>query len=228
MLIAAAFLAVSGIGVLAGSAGAQTGAGDLAAFCASRIEANSTEGKAASLAVMDKMVTAAPATVVQQMTGLRDAYKKKGDKLFDSEAGLELLVPLDAWVYDNCPGTSVPVTAIDYEYQGVPASLKAGVTKFKMTNAAPKEAHMMAIVKLTPAAQGQDVSKLLALPEKKSRKYFDESSSAFMEAGPGQVGYAPINLQPGTYAYVCFLPVGGKDSGAPHMTKGMYGSFTVS
>jgi hypothetical protein len=139
-----------------------------------------------------------------------------------------LLMPLDGWVYDNCPGTSVPVTAIDYKYQGVPASLKAGVTKFKLTNAAPKEDHMMAIIKLTPAAQGQDLSKLLALSEKKQAKYFDESSSAFMEARAGQVAYTPIDLQPGTYAYACFLPVGGTKHGAPHFTEGMYGSFTVS
>jgi len=227
-LITATLLAVSGIGLLTGSAGAQAGTGDLAAFCSSRIEANSTEGKAANLALMDKMVTLAPAAVAAPMTAVRDAYKAKGDKLFESEKGLALLVPLDAWVYDNCPGTSVAVTAIDYEYQGVPASLKAGVTKFKLTNAAPKEDHMMAIVKLTPAAQGQDLSKLLALPEKKQAKYFDESSSAFMEARVGQVAYAPIDLQPGTYAYMCFLPVGGKPNGAPHFTKGMYGSFTVS
>ena len=228
MLVTAAFLAVSGIGVLGGSAGAQTGTGDLAAFCAARIEANGVQGKAANLALMDKMVTLAPAAAAQPITSIRDAYKKKGDKLFNGAAGLALLGSLDGWVYDNCPGTSVPVTAIDYEYQGVPASLKAGVTKFKLTNASPKEEHMMAIIKLTPAAQGQDVSKLLALPQKAQAKYFDDSSEAFMEAPAGQVAYTPIDLQPGTYAYVCFLPVGGKHNGAPHFTKGMYGTFTVS
>ena len=139
-----------------------------------------------------------------------------------------MLAPVDAWVYDNCPGTSVPVTAIDYSYEGVPASLQPGVTKFKMTNAAPEEGHMMAIIKLKPAAEGRDVSELFALPEKKQAKYFDESSSAFMEAPAGEVAYSPIDLESGTYAYVCFLPVGGDHSGAPHFTKGMYGSFTVS
>jgi hypothetical protein len=25
----------------------------------------------------------------------------------------------------------------------------------------------------------------------------------------------------------CFVPIGGKKKGAPHFTKGMYGTFTV-
>jgi hypothetical protein len=44
----------------------------------------------------------------------------------------------------------------DYAYQGVPATL-SGPTNFKMTNAAPKEMHMMAIAKPTAAGEAQDV-----------------------------------------------------------------------
>jgi len=43
---------------------------------------------------------------------------------------------LEPYIYDNCPGTKVPVTAIDYEYQGMPSSLPTGFTKFKMSPAA--------------------------------------------------------------------------------------------
>ena len=178
---------------------------------------------------MNKALAAAPAAVLPQITALRDAYQKKGDKLFNSGAGLQLISALDSWVYDNCPGSQVAVTATDYAYQGVPATLPAGPANFKMTNAAPKEDHMMAILKLTPAGEGRELSKILAMPEKKQDKYFEpDDQGAFMFAPAGQVGYVPINLESGTYAYVCFLPVGGKNSGAPHFTEGMYGSFTVS
>lgn len=225
MVIGAA-LAAGLVGVAPAPAGAQTG--DVAAACAARLEGNDAEGKAANLATMNKLLAAAPASLVQPMTALRDAFQKKGEKLFNRPDGLALLVPVDAWIYDNCPGTQVPVTAIDYEYQGMPATLKPGFTKFKLTNAAPKEDHMMAVVKLTPAAQGKDVKEILALPEKKQNKYFDESGGAFMFAPAGQVGYSPASLTPGTYMYACFLPVGGKKNGAPHFTEGMYGTFTVS
>jgi len=225
LILSIAALTAGAFVALAVPAGAQTG--DLGAFCADRIEANSAEGKAANLAVMNKMVPIAPAGVVGPMTALRDAYQKKGEKLFNGPEGFALLGPVDAWIYDNCPGVQVPVTAIDYGYEGVPATLKPGVTKFKLTNSAPKEDHMMGIVKLTDAAAGKDVKDLLALPEKKQAKYFDDADGAFMFAPAGQTGYAPAELTPGTYAYACFLPQGGKKNGAPHFTLGMYGSFTV-
>ena len=86
---------------------------------------------------------------------------------------------------------------------------------------------MLAIAKLTPEAAGKDVKEILALPEKKVGDLVDFSNSAFMYAPPGQSGYSPIDLEPGTYMYACFLPVGGKKNGAPHFAKGMYGTFTV-
>jgi len=225
VLIISAGLAVGAFGVVAGPAGAQTG--DVAAACAARLEGNNAHGKAANLAVMNKLLAVAPASLVQPMTTLRDAYQKKGDKLFNSPDGLALLTPVDAWVYDNCPGTQVPVTAIDYEYQGMPATLKPGYTKFKLTNAAPKEDHMLSIVKELPAAQGQDLPKLLALPEKQQGKYFDMENGAFMYTPAGQVAYSPVDLEPGTYAYACFVPMGGKKNGKPHFMLGMNGTFTV-
>lgn len=44
---------------------------------------------------------------------------------------------------------------------------------------------------------------------------------------PGETKSFVANLTPGSYIFVCFLPVGGAATGAPHFTKGMYGEFTV-
>jgi hypothetical protein len=86
---------------------------------------------------------------------------------------------------------------------------------------------MIAVVKEKPAAQGQDLIKLFSLPEKKQSQYFEETGATFTQAGPGEVGYAPIKLTSGTYAYACFFPMGGKKNGKPHFVLGMEGSFTV-
>jgi hypothetical protein len=225
ILIVAVALAGGLVAGLAGPASAQTG--DLDAFCQYRAEAGNTEGKKATLVIMNKMVDVAPEGAVEPITALRDAYQKKGEKLFNGEQGFVLLGALDSWIYDNCPGTQVPVSATDYEFDGVPDTLAAGTAMFELTNDAPKEDHEMGIVKLTDAAEGKDVTDILALPEKKQGKYLDFSSSAFMYAPSGQSGFTPIDLEPGTYAYACFLPVGGKKNGAPHFTQGMYGTFTV-
>lgn len=223
-LIAAGALAASLL-ALAGPAGAQTG--DVNAACQGRIEGNTAEGKAANLAVMNRVVEAAPASLAPQMTALRDAYQKKGDKLFNSEKGVALLAAVDAWMYENCPGAKVPVTAIDYEFTGMPATLAAGTTMIQLTNDAPEEMHEMALFKLNAEGAAIDPEKLLALPQKKAGKYVDFSSSAFMFAPPGQVGYGIADLTPGEYVYACFIPVGGKNKGKPHFTQGMYGTLTV-
>ena len=47
-------------------------------------------------------------------------------------------------------------------------------------------------------------------------------------ARSGASGYAPINLTPGKYAYMCFFPEGGKKNGKPHFMLGMEGTVTVS
>jgi hypothetical protein len=220
--MAGAVVALGGVGQ------AQTGSGDLAAFCAGRIEANAADTKADNVAVLTKMAAAAPSAVSTQMNDLLALVKKQGDKAFESKQGTALLAQLEPYIYDNCPGRQLAVTAIDYEYQGVPATLPAGVTKFKMTNAAPKEDHMMAIFKVVPGNESTPLDKLLSLPQKKQGKVFDFSDAAFMEAKPGASGYAPIDLKPGTYAYACFFPQGGKKNGQPHFKLGMEGSFTVS
>lgn len=225
LYLTVAALAASGVVALAGPANAQ--AGDVNAACQGRIEGNSAEGKAANLAVMNKVVNVAPASLLPAITALRDAYQKKGEKLFNSDKGIALLAPVDTWMYDNCPGVKVPVTAIDYEFDGMPATLAPGTTMIKLTNDAPKETHEMALFKLNADGAAMDPVELLSLPQKKAGKLVDFSSSTFMFAPPGQSGYGFANLTPGKYVYACFLPTGGKQNGKPHFTQGMYGTLTV-
>jgi hypothetical protein len=226
--IAGALIAVLS-GVFTASAGAQTGtpSGNLAEFCAARValEPSFSQGKAATLAVLDRIVANAPAVIVEPVTEIRDRYEKKGEKAF--EQLLEQITAADAFTYTNCPGAKVNVIAIDYEFQGVPATLKPGVTHFKLTNTAPKEDHEMGIGKLLPVNESRDVAKILALPERKADKLFDPNVGGGMYAPAGESGYTVLDLKPGRYVYACFIPVGGKEHGKPHALKGMYGSFTV-
>jgi hypothetical protein len=226
LFVTAAGVAVGLLGAVPAPAGAQTG--DVTALCAARIEANNAQGKAANLAAITKMLAAAPESLVGIVTQIRDAYKQQGDKFFNTEQGLQLVSQVDTYTYDNCPGTQVPVTAIDYQFQGMPTTLPAGATKFKLTNTAPKEDHELIVFKLTPQGEAKSPDAILALPQKKARQYVDQSVSTFMFAPPGQSGYGLVDLQPGKYLYACFLPQGGKKKGTPHFKLGMEGTFTVS
>lgn len=223
-LLVATGLAVSTV-ALAGPAGAQTG--DLAAFCAARQEANSAETKAENRAVIQKVYDAAPAAAVPAITAIRDGFAKKGQRFFETDAGADALAELDAFVYESCPGNAVAATAIDYEFEGIPATLPAGAAKFKLTNNAPAENHELAVLKLNEKGAGTDPEAFLALPQKKAGKLVDYSSSTFMFAPPGQSGYGLATLTPGEYVYACFVPEGGKKNGKVHALLGMYGSFTV-
>jgi hypothetical protein len=227
-MFVASTLAAGTVVALAGTAHAQTGTGDLAAFCAGRIEANATEGKAEDVAVLTKMAAAAPPAVSAPMADLLALVKKQGEKAFESKQGGQLLGVLEPYIYDNCPGRQVPFNAIDYEYTGIPATIPAGVTKFKMTNTAPKEGHMIAVVKVNPGNESTPIDKIFALPDKKAAKVVDFDNAGFAEAEPGASGYFPMNLTPGKYIYGCFFPEGGKKNGKPHYKLGMEGSFTVS
>jgi hypothetical protein len=227
MLVASTVAAGTAV-ALVGTAHAQTGTGDLAAFCAGRIEANAAETKADNVAVLTKMAAAAPPAVTTPMNELLALVTKKGNKAFESPAGTALLGQLEPYIYDSCPGRQVPFNAIDYEYTGIPATLPAGVTKFKMTNTAPKEDHMVAMVKVKPGSESTPAEKLLGLSDKKSAKVLDFTQTGFAQASPGASGYFPMNLTPGRYIYACFLPEGGKKNGKPHSVLGMVGEFTVS
>ena len=211
-------------GLVAGSAsvsGAQVV--DLDGFCAKRIAVDSIQKKKPLLAGLSEMVDLAPPEIREEMTDLRDLFAKKGFKAFETEA----LPPVEEFIYDNCPGAKVEFTAIDYEYGDAPETLSPGLTNVKLINEAPKENHEIGIVRLLPSAEGMDIEEILALPDKKAAKYVDLESGTGTFAPAGANGYTLTNLEPGTYLYACFVPVGGKKKGKPHWTQGMYGTFTV-
>ncbi len=45
--------------------------------------------------------------------------------------------------------------------------------------------------------------------------------------GPDTTSYAAVDLEPGTYFLVCFVPVGGGEDGAPHFMEGMQTTVEV-
>jgi hypothetical protein len=219
-------LACAVVGLTPSAAHAQTG--DVTAYCAASIASNVAESKSEILAAIDAMLAVAPADVVQPGRQLRDILATKGKRAVETPEGFALVNQIDAYTYDHCPGAAVPVTAVDYEYQGIPATMRAGLTRFKVTNTSSTEDHEMIFIKLTPAGERMDPARLLALPAKKQDKLVDFSHAEFIMTAAGQTGYAYADLAPGKYLYVCPLPVGGKEKGKPHFVEGMYGTTTVS
>jgi hypothetical protein len=195
-------------------------------FCTAYGDARQLEGKKEILAALESLYATAPASAKPGLAAIRNGLTKRGTKYLESASGQSAVSEVDALVYQFCPGTQVPVTAIDYQFEGMPATLPAGEAKFKFTNNAPKEPHELLVVKMTAEGAAMDPAELVALPQKKAEKLLDFSSVTGTFAMPGDTSYAFISLSSGEYMYACFVPVKGK--GKPHAMEGMYGTFTVS
>ena len=127
-----------------------------------------------------------------------------------------------------CDFQTLDVTAIDYEYEGVPEKMEAGPTVVVLSNEAEAEPHEMGLVKLK---EGVDIplEEILSMPEEESGELIESFSGAF--AAAGTVSGTTVELNPGRWVYACFIPVGStgesEGSGPPHFTEGMSGELAV-
>ncbi|MGH9156458.1 MAG: hypothetical protein ACRD1K_11635 [Acidimicrobiales bacterium] len=138
----------------------------------------------------------------------------------------------------TCGWRKVDVTAVDYGFQGVPATVAAGTTSFDLKNAG-KEHHELALLKKKDGVT-ETFDQIFELPEEQGMTKVSFKGSD--DGLPGETGlYVVENLDKGSYAIVCFLPVGstpeaekaakasGKElQGPPHFTRGMKAEFTVA
>src|SRR5262245_60640965 len=143
------------LGIASPTAHAQTG--NVAAYCAASIASNDAgNSKTEILAAIDTILAVAPAEVAEPGRTLRELLVTKGKRGVESAEGRVIMNRIGAYDYANCPGNAVQVTATDFEYQGMPATLPAGLTKFKVVNTSSTEEHEMIFVKLTPAGENVD------------------------------------------------------------------------
>jgi uncharacterized cupredoxin-like copper-binding protein len=220
---------------------------DTASFCDSVVEFNtavfqveldedSSEAdiKAAGAQVgplMQAIVDSAPSDLKDSAEELNDAVQplNEGDAgPFNEDATYEKYNDFVSDAVPQCDFDKVAIDAVDYAFQGVPKSVAAGTVSFTLTNKSEGEQHEMVVFR---RAEGETrpLTELLALPEEQME---DEASSPLVftsaaQAEPGESGSTLAELEPGDYAMVCFIPVGGAEDGEPHFTRGMVSEFTV-
>jgi hypothetical protein len=133
--------------------------------------------------------------------------------------------PIDLYAYDKCGWKQVPVTATDYKFEGIPASLPAGTTSFKMDNKSTAEEHVLLITRRKPGVT-DSVADIMNMNE---GDIFGSKLDLVMAAGapPGASTATAGELTPGEYIALCPIPQGGKPEGKSHAELGMYQEFTV-
>ncbi len=131
----------------------------------------------------------------------------------------------------SCGWQKVDVKGIDYAFEGIPATLKAGPASFDLTNAG-KELHEAIVVK-KKAGVMESFDAIFKLDQAKAQEKIENVASSF--AAPGEGDYGVANLVAGEYAVVCFIPVGLTSEDArpaedapPHIARGMKSEFKVS
>lgn len=127
-------------------------------------------------------------------------------------------------VHENCDAEQVEITAVEYAFEGVPQTLPAGLASFALTNEGVEE-HEMVVFKRNEGVN-EDLEQIMQLPEEQQMEKLTFTGVTF--GGPGSTSYAAVDLEPGTYFLVCFVPVGGGEDGPPHFMEGMQHTITVA
>lgn len=144
------------------------------------------------------------------------------------------------------------VTAQDYSYTGLPATISAGA-KLNFNNNSTKEAHELVAFKLADTEK-RSAGEIFRLPEAELDTVLAGPPVTVIVAPPGQAGMVVLGdgtlKDKGRYVFACFIPKGadpaaymaaaqaaGKNpqagppqvpGGPPHFTQGMFAEATVT
>ena len=115
----------------------------------------------------------------------------------------------------------VTVHAKDFAFD-IPKSIPAGPTTFRLVNDG-KEFHHLSIIKLEQGKTIADFGEAMKAghPPEWAVAYGGPNAAV-----PGQTIAATIDMEPGNYVVVCFIPSPGEQT--PHAAKGMIAPLTVT
>jgi uncharacterized cupredoxin-like copper-binding protein len=118
-------------------------------------------------------------------------------------------------------GATVTVTATNYAFDA-PAQLSPGVTTIHLVNKG-QELHHAQLIKFEDGKTAKDLAAAMKNPGPPPAwvKFIGGPNAVV----PGKEATASVVLQPGHYAWICFIP--GPDQ-VPHVAKGMVREFDVT
>jgi hypothetical protein len=192
-------------------------------------------------------VEAAQAVVPDEIAGtLADVLANAPTDGPPTQAFIESYSQLLQWVSDNCGFQTLDVVATNYAYGGIADGdqVPAGVTVIRLDNQAD-EYHEIILFRRNEGTT-ETLDELMALPEDQIGAKLTSVGGGF--AAPGTVGGTVVDLTPGDYIALCFIPKGTTQEamdqmaaagsaptgsaptgseGPPHFTLGMHVEFTV-
>ncbi|MDQ3461240.1 MAG: hypothetical protein M3498_18410 [Deinococcota bacterium] len=133
----------------------------------------------------------------------------------------EVIASTDA---PSAPEADVQVDMVNFAF-AMPAQIQSGPLLWEVRNPSD-QAHHLIIMRLHEGATVQDVLAFMETFE--GEPPADEVDYVDMISPDGTV-YATLDLEPGDYLALCFIPDHGEEgSGEPHIALGMHQAFTVT
>jgi uncharacterized cupredoxin-like copper-binding protein len=158
-----------------------------------------------------------------------DESHREGRTLVSEE--LSLIKGGESWLLDDIKplkveapegATQTELGLVDFAFNLTTLSFPAGDVTFQATNNG-QQPHEFFIAKLP-----EGVSLQQALEADDLAALGVEDIGGFQPIDPGeQATWTFLDLEPGRYGYVCFVPDANDPEGTPHAFKGMVGEFTV-
>jgi hypothetical protein len=168
-------------------------------------------------------------TSAEQAAGvLDDAFgtiASTGDpSALDEPATAAATATIGKAVHDHCDLQAVDIKAVEYAFVDAPDTLKAGRVGFALENTGVEQ-HEMVLFKRADGTT-DTLDQILELPEDEMMSKMTFTGVAFGD--PGTTNYVAMDLDPGTYFLLCFIPQGGGEDGPPHFMAGMKHTLEVS
>ncbi|RPI29759.1 MAG: hypothetical protein EHM70_15425 [Chloroflexota bacterium] len=123
------------------------------------------------------------------------------------------------------PAADVDVDLVDFSFI-MPTELSAGEQVWKVTNSG-EQWHEIGIVSLNEGVTLDDILAMMQSQEPPQGPPPFEEIAFFGPITPGETAWVSMNLEPGTYTVLCFIPDSEGD-GAPHFTHGMVQTIEVT
>lgn len=191
-------------------------------------------------ALAAELSTTAPAEIADTVATFLEvagrAASTGDDALFVSDEFRDPASEMERYVAQNCGHHVVEVSATEYGFDGVPASMASGPTVFHFVNDG-EEIHEGLLFRRAEGVDGDPIELLTADPSGSSGD-LEEVGVAFVGEA-GDESYLTTDLEPGAYVLACFFPQGAEtlddiptDSGTEdattdHRSAGMVVAFDV-
>ncbi|MBW4436321.1 MAG: hypothetical protein KME04_04265 [Pleurocapsa minor GSE-CHR-MK-17-07R] len=159
-----------------------------------------------------------------------------GDYLFlnFSPAGPPTLIPFTVMQYEGdaveAPEADVEIVMVDFAF-AMPVELTTGDAVWHFTNEG-EQTHEIVIFSVDEDATVEGVTNgvteaLMSAGPGAPPEFPYEEAFSFIGMSPGENAWMNVNLEPGTYAALCFIPDVESEEMTTHLAHGMITIFTV-